>query len=143
MVIVDELPLKFVEGEGFQKFMSVCCPRFKIPSRWTVNRDCMSFYFEQRVKLKTFLRDHCQRVSLTTDTWTSNQRLNYMCITAHFIDDEWKLHKRIISFVPVSSHKGEYIAKAMEKSLLDWGLKNVFSVTLDNASSNDTAMSFF
>ena len=39
MVVIDELPFKFVEGEGFKSFMSACCPRFKMPSRWTVNRD--------------------------------------------------------------------------------------------------------
>ncbi|XP_019189846.1 PREDICTED: zinc finger BED domain-containing protein RICESLEEPER 2-like [Ipomoea nil] len=66
-----------------------------------------------------------------------------MCITAHFIDDQWKLNKKIISFVPISSHKGEYIAKALESCLLDWGIKNVFTVTVDNASSNDTALGFF
>ena len=29
MVIIDELLLKFVEGDGFKKFMSVCCPKLK------------------------------------------------------------------------------------------------------------------
>ncbi|XP_031096895.1 zinc finger BED domain-containing protein RICESLEEPER 2-like [Ipomoea triloba] len=65
-----------------------------------------------------------------------------MCITANFIDSEWKLQKKIISFVPIYSHKGENIAKALESSLLDWGLKSVFSVTVDNAFSNDTALGF-
>ncbi|XP_019156380.1 PREDICTED: zinc finger BED domain-containing protein RICESLEEPER 2-like [Ipomoea nil] len=55
---------------------------------------------------------------------------------------EWKLQKKIISFVPIYSHKGENIAKALESCLLYWGLKSVFSVTLDNASSNDTALGF-
>lgn len=32
-------------------------------------------------------------VCLTTDTWTSIQRINYMCITAHFIDGSWTLKK--------------------------------------------------
>ena len=123
--------------------MTACCPRFKIPYRSTVTRDCLKTYFEERLKLKTFLKEHCQRVCLTTDSWTSIQRLNYMCITAHFIDNEWKLHKKILSFVPVSSHKGEYIAKALENYLLEWGLKNVFTVTVDNTSSNDTVMSYF
>ncbi|XP_019184686.1 PREDICTED: zinc finger BED domain-containing protein RICESLEEPER 2-like [Ipomoea nil] len=63
-----------------------------------------------------------------------------MVVTAHYIDEEWKLHKKIISFVPVTSHKGEYIAKALETCLLEWGLRNVFTVTVDNASSNDTAI---
>ncbi|XP_019172939.1 PREDICTED: zinc finger BED domain-containing protein RICESLEEPER 2-like [Ipomoea nil] len=52
----------------------------------------------------------------------------------------WKLNKKIISFVPISSHMGEHIAKALESCLIDWGIRDVFSVTVDNASSNDTAM---
>ncbi|XP_031131905.1 zinc finger BED domain-containing protein RICESLEEPER 2-like [Ipomoea triloba] len=142
MIIVDELPFRFVEGQGFRKFILVCCPMFKIPSRWTVSRDILKIYSDERVNLKNFFRTSCQRVSITTDTWTSVQRINYMCITAHFIDHEWKLQKKIISFVPISSHKGEYIAKALESCLLEWGLKSVFSVTVDNASSNDTAIGF-
>ena len=89
------------------------------------------------------MRSHCQRISLTTDCWTSIQRINYMAVTAHFIDDDWNLNKKIISFVPVTSHKGEYIAKALESSVLEWGIKNAFIVTVDNASSNDTALGYF
>ena len=118
MIVLDELPFKFVEAQGFKKFISVACPRFKIPSRRTITRDCCTHYLEERSKLKTVFKEHCQRVSLTTNSWTSIQRINYMCITAHFIDDEWKLHKKIISFVPVTCHKGEYITKALETCLL-------------------------
>ncbi|XP_015081266.1 zinc finger BED domain-containing protein DAYSLEEPER-like [Solanum pennellii] len=39
MVIVDELPFKFVEKEGFRNFMKVAQHHFKIPSRTTVTRD--------------------------------------------------------------------------------------------------------
>lgn len=66
-----------------------------------------------------------------------------MCITTHFIDDQWKLNKKIISFVPISYHKGEHIAKALESCLIRWGIRNVFTITVDNASSSDTAMVFF
>ncbi|XP_019150210.1 PREDICTED: zinc finger BED domain-containing protein RICESLEEPER 2-like [Ipomoea nil] len=142
MIILDELPFRIVEGQGFRKFVLVCCPRFKIPSRWTISRDIFKIFSDERVNLKKFFRTSSQRVSITTDTWTSVQRINYMCITAHFIDSEWKLQKKIISFVPIYSHKGESIAKALESCLLDWGLKSVFSVTVDNASSNDTALGF-
>ena len=143
MIALDELPIRFVEGDGFRNLMSVACPRFKIPSRWTVSRDILNIFVEERLNLKNFFKSNCQRVCLTTDTWTSIQRINYMCITAHFINNEWKLHKKVLAFVPISSHRGEFIAKALENSLLEWGLKNIFTVTLDNASSNDTAMLFF
>lgn len=33
MIIIDELPFRFVEGQGFRRFILVACPRFQIPSR--------------------------------------------------------------------------------------------------------------
>ncbi|KAF2299651.1 hypothetical protein GH714_002212 [Hevea brasiliensis] len=142
MIIIDELTFKFVEGEGFRKFMRAICPKFKIPSRWTISRDCYLVYVEERSKLKSYLKRNCQRVSLTTDTWTSLQRINYMCITAHFIDNDWKLHKKIINFCPITSHKGDAIGRAIETCLLEWGLDKIFTITVDNASSNDIAISY-
>ncbi|XP_055961870.1 uncharacterized protein LOC130015546 [Mercurialis annua] len=63
MIIVDELPLRFVEGIGFRKLMSTTCPRFKIPSRWTVTRDVFKLYADEKIKLKTSSKDHSQRWS--------------------------------------------------------------------------------
>lgn len=36
MIIVNEMPFKFVESKGFRQFMPVACPRFKLPIRWTM-----------------------------------------------------------------------------------------------------------
>ena len=79
IIIVDELPFKFVEGEGFKNFINVECSRFKIPSRWTVSRDYYNAYLDARLKLKNVFMNHCQsqRVSITTDSWTSIQHINY------------------------------------------------------------------
>ncbi|XP_019173583.1 PREDICTED: zinc finger BED domain-containing protein RICESLEEPER 2-like [Ipomoea nil] len=140
MIIIDELPFRFLEGPGFRKFILVVCPRFKIPSRWTISRDINLIYEEERLELKCFFRGNTQRVSITTNSWTSIQRINYMVVIVHFIDEECKLHKKIISFVPITSHKGESVAKVIETCLLDWGIRNVYSITLDNASSNDTVI---
>ena len=87
MVITDELPFKFIEGGGFKHFMATACPRFKIPSRWTISRECYNIFMSERVKLKKFMKEHYQRISITTDSWTSIQRINYMCVIAHFIDN--------------------------------------------------------
>ncbi|KAL9682846.1 hypothetical protein QQ045_014656 [Rhodiola kirilowii] len=142
MVMVDGLPFRFVEHTGFRYFMRVACPLFSIPSRWTVARDCYQLYEEERMKLKAFLKKSAQRVCLTTDTWTSIQRINYLCLTAHFIDDDWNLNKRILNFVPISSHRGEDIGLVIENCLIEWGIGDVFTVTVDNAGSNNTAISY-
>ena len=94
MIIVDELPFKFVEGERFRDLFAVTCPRFHIPSKRNVTRDCYDLYVFEKDKLKSFIKQTYQRVCLTIDTWTSIQRVNYMCLTCHFIDKNWQLQKK-------------------------------------------------
>ena len=89
------------------------------------------------------LKNSCQKVCLTTDTWTSIQKINYMCLTAHYIDNTWILKKKIINFRPISSHKGDAIVVAIEKCLMGWELDRVFTLTMDNASSNDVVVANF
>uniref|UniRef100_A0A803M8I5 Uncharacterized protein n=1 Tax=Chenopodium quinoa TaxID=63459 RepID=A0A803M8I5_CHEQI len=138
MIIVDELPFKHVEKPGFKHLKQVACPQFTIPSRVTIARDCVKLYYTEKERLREMFKA-CQRISVTTDTWTSIKRINYMCLSAHFIDSEWKLHKKIINFCPIS-HKGEAIGKAVEACLEHWGIEDkLFTVTVDNASSNDVA----
>ncbi|CAN1352375.1 Zinc finger BED domain-containing protein RICESLEEPER 2 [Linum perenne] len=123
--------------------MHVCCPEFDIPSRRAIREDCFKLFIAERQKLKDYLRTACAgRVSITTDTWTSVQNLNYMCITAHFIGHEWKFHKKVISFSRITSHKGSYIGAVIAKCLDEWGLKRLFTVTVDNASANDSAIKY-
>ena len=58
------------------------------------------------------------------------------------IDNEWKSQKRIPNFCFIGNHKGETIGKQIEACLNEWGLKRVFSVTVDNANSNDRAIAY-
>jgi hypothetical protein len=94
MIIEDEQPFVLSERPGLRKFLAKACPRFVMPSRRTVTRNCVKVYDVQKEKLNNFLKENCARASLTTDTWTSNTNQNYMCVTLHFIDNDWKLHKK-------------------------------------------------
>ncbi|XP_070045663.1 zinc finger BED domain-containing protein RICESLEEPER 3-like [Nicotiana tomentosiformis] len=143
MVITEELPFSFVEKRGFKKFMSIAQPLFNVPSCRTITRDCFQVYNKDRLKLMKIFREVKSKICLTTDTWTSLQRINYMCLTGHFIDRDWVLHKRILNFCPISSHKGDEMAKVIGNYLLEWKLDKVFTVTVDNASSNDVTVKEF
>ncbi|WOH14844.1 hypothetical protein DCAR_0934370 [Daucus carota subsp. sativus] len=140
MCIKDNQPFRIVEHEGFRELMNEAEPRFKMPSRWTVARDCLKIYGEELVKLKKSLVS--QRVSFTTDTWTSIQNINYMCLTAHWINDDWKMCKKILNFPQIGSHKGVAIGKILVDLFAQWGIDRVFTITLDNASSNDNAICY-
>lgn len=98
MLIVMELPFRLVEHKAFIKFSSILQPRFNVTSHAILTHDILTLWDIEKIKLKNFLSQHCQRVCLTTDAWTSNQNLSYMCLTAHFIDNNWKLHKKILNF---------------------------------------------
>ena len=142
MLIMDELPFMFVEREGFRLFCKAMHPEFLIPSRFTAARDCYTIFIEEKRKLKDYFNKLSSRICLTTDAWTSGQNLSYMCLTAHFIDDDWNLHKRVLNFCPLAGHSGQLIGRAVEKCLTEWKIKNILTVTVDNASSNDVALDY-
>jgi hypothetical protein len=137
MFVGMELPFNKVEHPDFEEFVNGLNPKFNLISRTTLARDTLLLWDVEKAKLKNFLAQHCHRVSLTADTWTSIQNLCYMCITAHFIDNNWTLQSRVLSFCQVTSHSGDVIANTIDNCLTDWGLNRVLTITLDNASSND------
>ena len=66
--------------------MRVTMPQFHIPSRRTVIRDCYELDLKEKKLLKKVFKEARPIVCHTTYTWTSIQKINYMCLTAHFID---------------------------------------------------------
>jgi hypothetical protein len=122
--------------------MKTVKPRFSIPSRYTVMRDWVRLSMFEKEKFRGMFLTSGTWVCLTTDYWTSIKNLNYMCITAHFIDSEWNLHKKILNFCLIPNHKDETIWEKIESRMLEWGIGSIFIVTFDNASSNDTALEY-
>ncbi|KAH9672274.1 zinc finger BED domain-containing protein DAYSLEEPER [Citrus sinensis] len=58
----------------------------------------------------------------------------------HFIDSNWCLNRRIISFSAVEDHRGKSIGKKIVACLQDWGIERLFAITTDNATTNDVAI---
>ena len=47
------------------------------------------------------------RFSLTSDLWTSRNKLGFLSLTIHYIDSNWNLNKRTLSFkILESPHTG-------------------------------------
>ncbi|KAM5546469.1 zinc finger BED domain-containing protein RICESLEEPER 2-like [Rosa sericea] len=140
MIVVDELPFSHIEKPGFRHFCEVAIPHWTVPSRRAIVRKFLELYDEKKEELKMELSKH--RVCLTTDTWTSVQNVNYMVLTAHFIDNGWKMHKRILNFCVISNHQGTTIGKMLETCLVQWKIDKVLTVSVDNASANKVAIDY-
>ncbi|XP_062103713.1 zinc finger BED domain-containing protein RICESLEEPER 2-like [Humulus lupulus] len=50
--------------------------------------------------------------------------------------------KRVITFCQVVDHKGETIGNEIELCLLEWGISKLFTIIVDNASSNDVSIRY-
>ena len=65
-----------------------------------------------------------------------------MVITTHFIDNNWCLTMRIISFRMIEDHRGKTISKKIVTCLQNWGIERLFTITADNATTNDVAVNY-
>ncbi|CAN6697655.1 unnamed protein product [Malus baccata var. baccata] len=46
----------------------------------------------------------------------------------------------ILNFCVIPNHKGESIAQLLEECLVEWGIEKVLTITVDNASANDSGL---
>ncbi|KAL6552013.1 hypothetical protein OROGR_008167 [Orobanche gracilis] len=140
MIVIDELPFSAIERPGFRHFCDVAVLRFIPPCRKVIVKNFWRMYVEMKMELKSELQSH--QLCLTTDTWTSCHNINYMVITAQFIDYGWKMHKRILKFCVVPNHNGRTIGKILEDALIEWGIEKVLTISVDNAASNKIGIEY-
>ena len=144
-VITVELPFNHGESENYEYFNRVALqPAFRKVPRNTLKRHTLTLYHTYRSYLMEMFRTFDGRVSLTSDTWTSGFGEPFLCITAHWIDLDWYLQKRIICFEGMKeSHTGFNIKNRIVNCLKNFHLTDkMFSLSLDNASANTRAIDF-
>ncbi|TYH65772.1 hypothetical protein ES332_D06G078200v1 [Gossypium tomentosum] len=133
-----------VEEPGFRYMMRIASPNFKNISRHTTARDVLMYYAKKKDRVKEELTKASGLICLTSDNWKSEHTNGeYICVTTHWVDKDWKLQKRIIRFRALfPPHDGLNIADELVLCLSQWGIdKKIFSFTLDNASYNDVMVS--
>lgn len=141
-VMMHEHPFTVLEEEGFNIMQRCGMPEWQKISRGVAKNDCMQVYELEKKKLKNKL-SKVKKVSITTDLWKSkNQKIEYMVITGHWIDLDWKLQKRVLNFVNIPPpHRGVEIAALLFKCAVEWGIElKIHTISVDNASANDVAI---
>ena len=82
------------------------------------------------------------KISLTCDVWTGPNNFPYLCLTAHWIDIEWNLQKRLIAFRLFNHpHTRKAIANIIEDITKEFKIYNkINTISFDNASNNNVAI---
>uniref|UniRef100_A0A803NE93 hAT-like transposase RNase-H fold domain-containing protein n=1 Tax=Chenopodium quinoa TaxID=63459 RepID=A0A803NE93_CHEQI len=138
-VVKHDLPFQFAEYSAVRKLINYINPDVKLVSRNTLKADVLKMFKREKDKLKEELSVVKGRISLTSDCWTSITTDGYMSLTAHFVDNQWNLQKKILNFrfLP-PPHTGVHMSDHVYDFLKEWGIqKKIMCITLDNASSND------
>jgi len=143
MLVLGQLPLSFVESVAWKHICSKA-NLYKPHSRRTATRDIILMNVARKASLKDLVSANKRRVSLTTDIWTAQATgASYMVITVHFIDEYWRLRKFIIGFKYIADHKGATISRVLLECLAEWGIERIFTITVDNATANTSALRKF
>lgn len=141
MIILHGYPLSMVHHSGFQTFVRNLQPQFKLVHQEVVKVDCMNIYEELRNKIFDVLDKLPCRVSLTADSWRSvvSEEEEYLCLTCHYIDNEWKLQKKALNFLHFdTSPSGEEISETVMEKLNSWRLtKKLSTMIVDNCTHTE------
>ncbi|XP_074277565.1 zinc finger BED domain-containing protein RICESLEEPER 2-like [Silene latifolia] len=143
-IIKGAHPFSFVEESGFKSMMSKACPQFKPFSRDVVRRELFSMYVKERDNIKELLAKAPGRICLTVGNWKARDtKEEYICVTTHFIDDKWKLRRRVLCFKALAPpYDGTYIADELSCLSSQYNVeRKTFTITVDEASYNESMVS--
>ncbi|XP_016647135.1 PREDICTED: zinc finger BED domain-containing protein DAYSLEEPER-like [Prunus mume] len=114
---------------------SIFNPLFK-PSFNEFETKCMEVYEEKKMETKKILGNFDGQISLSVDILRCENHIDprccgdYLCLSAHLVDENWKLKKRVLCFSSRS------VSGPSDDSLHgheDWGIENkIRAVTVNN-----------
>ncbi|TXG49569.1 hypothetical protein EZV62_025444 [Acer yangbiense] len=137
-IIMHDLPLRFFEWSHIRKMIEFVSDDVNLVSKETTEMDVLKVHRREKEGVKTTLEEAYGRVCLTAEWWTAMNTDNYMCVTAHFLDKNWVLQKRMLDFCWMPTpHDVVSLTNKFNTLLWEWGIdKKLCSLTLDNALSD-------
>ncbi|KAK0574519.1 hypothetical protein LWI29_024902 [Acer saccharum] len=139
-------PINFANNVFFQELITFAfCPQFQPVSRTTTRNDLIRLFGSARDDLNAELHSLNVSVALTSDIWNACSKQDYLCVTGHYLNSDWKLTKRILGFRPMDyAHTAENIFNVILSVLETYEITNrILSITLDNVSVNTSSIALF
>ena len=100
MVAVGHLPFNFDEKVSFVNYcQKILNPSARRVPRITLTRTLFNLYKKSKKELIQYFKNYDGRIVICSDIWSDHWQLHsYMGVTAHYIDSDWMLQKRILAF---------------------------------------------
>ena len=82
---------------GMGSFLSIISPGYIGPHQKTVQRAMMRLYSQKLYDLKNELKA-VRWVALTTDLWRRPKKNCYLCVTIHYVNQNYANASKVLSF---------------------------------------------
>ncbi|CAM0951237.1 unnamed protein product [Alopecurus aequalis] len=130
-------------NDRFGKFVACLNPVVKMSTGMYMY--FTSLFEKEKTKLKEKFAALRSRVCLHAHVWHYDLVSAFLCLSVHYIDDEWEKQKNIIRFRSVDpSCNAHQLSQAILSAVGDWGLRDkIFSITLDESFLDDSVASDF
>jgi|SRR5215471_16880971 len=104
-------------------------PEVNFVSADTISNNILNAFKHEKSQIKKKLQDAPGKISLTLDGWTSRNQIPFLGITAHWIDENWKLNQITLEFQPLEGpHSGENLSIEVIKTLKEYGILKKVSI---------------
>ena len=140
----DSRPISIVEDMGLLQTYRIALDNnsYELPSRGTISNRVSEMFEREKADIETRLK-LAKYISLTSDYWTSTANENYLGLTCHFIDGNFKLNSLVLDVSHSSDrHTSENIAKHIKELSKSWKVDDkLVAMTTDNAPNMVNAVS--
>lgn len=142
MFTKDYQPFRMVEDRGFNDFVKALNPSYEIPNRHTISKSLIPARYEELLLKCRSLVAKARKVCVTTDCWTSVNTESFIGVTAHFIDENFKMTSILLAceVLPVQ-HTSLNLAEALRQIARDWNIEEKITLAVsDNAANIKSAI---
>lgn len=136
MVAGDFQPLSIVEDEGFLTFVRELQPMYQVPSRKQLSTKLLPQLYDFYLKKVKTLLDAVLYVALTTDIWTADTNVAYICVTAHFVHDNEMYNISLKTMELIQDHTAENLAAVLKNICDEFNISHKISIVVSDNGAN-------
>ncbi|XP_050314913.1 E3 SUMO-protein ligase ZBED1-like [Anthonomus grandis grandis] len=142
MFTQDYQPFSMVQDRGFNDFVKTLNPSYDIPNRYTISKSLIPARYEEVLLKCRSLLANARKGCITTDCWTSINTESFIGVTAHFIDEHFKIKSILLACQLLSDrHTSLNLAETLREIAIDWNIQNkIILAVSDNAANIKSAI---
>ena len=146
MVASINLPFTFGEEPRFITFMlNYAQPTYQSIPKITSRNDTIKSYENKKLLIIKEFDNHSCIIFITSEIWTNQSNDPFTCVTTHYIDSNWKLHKKILGLRIIYHPQAEStIYDSITSVFKEFDIQSkIFSITFDNTSNSTSVINLF